>query len=231
MTTHVPETTTGRLSRAAVAGLLGLTAATIAAADLLNPQYSPLSEVVSRYVNGTAGWLVTLAILSMGAASAVLLGLLRGRGTGWRAGRWALAVWTAGVLVAGLFPADPPGRWSNPSTSDMLHGTAAWLAFLAFPVAALTLSGKLGAARAALRGLAVASALATAALVVCMADVMSGPSLGVGGAPTLLGLVERLLIAVDLIWLGLAGLAATSRCGKIAGCCDSPISSSTARRR
>jgi hypothetical protein len=94
--------------------------------------------VVSRYVNGTAGWLVTLAILAMGAASAVLLGLLRGvrgHGAGWRAGRWALAVWTAGVLVAGVF------------------------------------------------------------------------------------------------WLGLAGLAATSRCGKIAGCCDSPISSSTARTR
>lgn len=211
MTTLVPETTTGRLSRAAVAGLLGLTAATITAADLLNPQYSPVSEVVSRYFNGTAGWLVTLAILSMGAASAVLFVLLRGargHGAGWRAGRWALAVWTAGVLVAGVFPADPPGRWSNPSTSDMLHGTAAWLAFLAFPVAALTLSGKLGAARAALRGLAVASALTTAALVVCMADVMGGPSLGVGGAPTLLGLVERLLIGVDLIWLGLAGLAA-----------------------
>jgi hypothetical protein len=109
---------------------LGVSALAIAAADVLNPQYNPLSETVSRYVNGTAGWLITVAILGIGAASAALVPLLRGPG------RWALAVWAAGVLVAGVFPADPPGRWSQPSVSEMVHGLAAWVAFAALAVTA-----------------------------------------------------------------------------------------------
>lgn len=199
---------TTRLAWAAVAAT-GVTAAAIAAADVLNPRYSPVSEVVSRYVNGTAGWLVTVAILSMGAGSAVLVALL-GR-LGVRRGRWALAAWAAGVLVAGVFPADPPGRWSRPSAADLVHGTAAWLAFAVFPVAAVLLTGPLSAWwRAGRTGLvwsAAASVLTTVVLAVFMVDVMDGPSLGAGGAPTLLGLVERFAIAANLAWLALAGVA------------------------
>jgi hypothetical protein len=99
-----------------------------------------------------------------------------------------------------VFPADPPGRWDQPSVSDMVHGTAALVAFAAFPVAALMLS------RAVPRGrpVAIGSAALTVAFAVFLADVMDGPSLGAGGAPTLLGLVERVLIAVNLTWLWLA---------------------------
>lgn len=205
----------------AVVTMLAATAAAIAAADVLNPQYSPVSETVSRYVNGTAGWLITLAILCMGAASAVLVGQL-GRLTGQaapvagasarRIGRWALAAWAAGVLVAGVFPADPPGQWSNPSTSELVHGMSAWLAFAAFPVAALLLTRALAArwpaGRLALAGCAAASILTTGALAVFLADVMGGPSLGIGETPTLVGLVERLVVAANLAWLGLAAVAA-----------------------
>ena len=173
-----------RLPWAAVAAL-GLAAAAIAAADLLNPQYSPVSEVVSRYVNGTAGWLVTVAVLSIAGGSAVLVALLGRVG----AGRWVLGLWAAGVLVAGVFPADPPGRWSRPSTAEMVHGTAAWLAFAVFPVAAVLLTGRLSALwRAGRTGLAwsaAASVLSTVVMAVFMVDVMDGPSLGAGGAPTL----------------------------------------------
>ena len=158
-------------------------------ADLINPQYDPLREPVSRYVNGTAGWLITVAILAMGLLTAFALYLLRR--SPHRAGLALLGVWTAGLLVAGVFPADPPGMWDRPSTADMVHGLAAWLALAVFPIAAVLLRHA--------RTVAIASAVTTAILAVFMVDVMGGPSL-----PPLLGLVERVVIVVNLLWLALA---------------------------
>ncbi len=198
------------MKRSVIGTAIGV-CASIAVADLVNPQYQPISETVSRYVNGNAGWLISAAILGMGLASALVHGLLR-RVPGHRWGKWLLALWTAGVLVAGVFPADPPGQWSRPSTSEMTHGMAAWLAFASFPVAAVLLSRPLAArwvkGRQWLWGAAISSVLGTVALAVFLADVMDGPSLGIGAVPTLLGLVERLLIAVNLLWLALAAVAA-----------------------
>ncbi|MEU4427060.1 DUF998 domain-containing protein [Actinoplanes sp. NPDC024001] len=180
---------------------LAVAAAAIVTADVVNPRYSPVSETVSRYVNGNAGWLITVAILGIGLASAVLAAMVRGPG------RWALAVWAGGLLVAGLFPADPPGRWSRPSVSEMVHGTAAWVALAAFPVAAvlLTRAAALSHRRGVLIGLTAASVVATAALFVVLGDVMDGPSLTVAGTPVV-GLVERVVLAVDMVWLGIAAV-------------------------
>ncbi|MFE7563908.1 DUF998 domain-containing protein [Kitasatospora sp. NPDC057500] len=125
-------------------------------------------------------------------------------------------MWTAGILVAALFPADPPGHRGHPSPSELVHGNAAFLAFAALPAAALLLRGTLTARRPGLRtalnALAVASVATTAALAVFMVDVMDGgPSLGLGGAPTLLGLVERLVLAADIGWVALAVAATGTR--------------------
>ncbi|MEV5969323.1 DUF998 domain-containing protein [Streptomyces sp. NPDC051921] len=194
--------------------LLAAGCAAMVAVDVLNPQFSPVSETVSRYVHGSAGWLITTALLAIGSASAVVavqVGRLPGGPVVRRVARGALAVWAGGVLVAGFFPADPPGRWSRPSMSEMVHGTAAFPAFVALPLAALLLRRQLTArwpaARKALFAVTTASVVATAALAVCLIDVMDGPSLGVGSAPTLVGLVERLVITVDLAWLTLAAVA------------------------
>ncbi|MFB7948808.1 DUF998 domain-containing protein [Kitasatospora phosalacinea] len=190
--------------------LIGTGALAMAAVEALNPEYDLVSETLSRYVHGTAGWLLPAALLAVGAASAVLVVRLgTGAGRAGRAGRVALAVWAAGILVAALFPADPPGRWSRPSTSELVHGNAAFLAFAALPTAAVLLRGTLAARRPGLRtaltALAAVSAAATAALAVFLVDVMDGgPSLGLGGAPTLVGLVERLVLAADFGWVALA---------------------------
>lgn len=97
----------------------------------------------------------------------------------------------------------------------MVHGTAAWPAFVALSVAALLLTGPLVArqrtGRTALRAAAAASVVATLALAVCLVDVMDGPSLGLGSAPILVGLVERLAIAADLAWLALAATVVNGR--------------------
>ncbi|MGW4055672.1 DUF998 domain-containing protein [Streptomyces sp. NPDC004779] len=184
--------------------LIGAGALAMAAVELLNPGYDLVSEALSRYVHGTAGVLLPAALLAVGAASAVLAARLRGG-----AGRVAVALWAAGIMIAGVFPADPPGHHHRPSTSELVHGSAAFLAFAALPAAALLLRRTLTAARprlrTALNALALASLLGTAALAVLLADVMDGgPSLGLGGAPTLLGLVERLVLAADLAWVAVA---------------------------
>lgn len=173
-----------------IVGLLGASAAAIVVADLVNPGYDWVAVPVSRYVNGTAGRLTTVAILGIGVASAAVVARVRGPG------RWVLAVWAAGVLVAGVFPADPHGQWATPSASDMVHGSAALLAFAAFPVAALLLSR----GRRGLRAVAWLSVPATAAFAVYFVDVTDGPDIGFGG----LGLAERVLIAVNLVWLVMA---------------------------
>ncbi|MEV4940805.1 DUF998 domain-containing protein [Streptomyces zaomyceticus] len=214
----------GVAPRSAVLLALAAGWAAMIVTDVLNPRIDPISETVSRYVHGTGGWLITLALLSIGSASAVVARWLRhlpGRPAARRAARGALAVWAAGVLVAGLFPADPPGQWGHPSTSDLVHGTAALPAFLALPLAAsVSLRGLMTrwpTGRRALLAVTTASALTTVALGVFLVDVMSGgPSLGIGGAPTLVGLVERLAITADIAWVALAAVA-VSRDGRDAG--------------
>ncbi|MGW9119699.1 DUF998 domain-containing protein [Streptomyces sp. NPDC055663] len=197
--------------------LIGIGALAMAAVETLNPEYDLVSETLSRYVHGTAGWLLPAALLAAGAASAVLAVRL-GAGTRRtaRAGRAALVVWTAGILVAALFPADPPGHWTRPSLSELVHGSAAFLAFAALPAAAVLLRGTLTTLRPGLRRalntLTAASVTATAALAVLLADVMDGgPSLGLGGVPTFVGLVERLVLAADFGWIALAAAAAGAR--------------------
>ncbi|KAA6217374.1 DUF998 domain-containing protein [Streptomyces filamentosus] len=193
------------------AGVLAMTAV-----ELLNPRYDLVSETLSRYVHGTAGLLLPASLLAVAAASALLTARLWG--TGGRAARTALVVWTAGILVAGVFPADPPGHHHRPSPSELVHGNAAFLAFAALPTAAVLLRRALAARRPRLRpaltGLAAASVLTTAALAVFLVDVMDGgPSLGFAGAPTPVGLVERLVLAADLGWLVLALAAGSGRGG------------------
>ncbi|MEU8776556.1 DUF998 domain-containing protein [Streptomyces sp. NPDC048606] len=194
--------------------LIGFGVLAMAAVETLNPEYDLVSETLSRYVHGTAGWLLPAALLAVAAASAVLVVRL-GAGTR-RAGRAALAVWTAGVLVAALFPADPPGNRSRPSLSELVHGNAAFLAFAALPTAAVLLRGTLAARRpglgTVLNTLTVATVTTTVAFAVFLVDVMGGgPSLGLGGAPTLIGIAERLLLAVDFTWLALALCVAGTR--------------------
>ncbi|MEC4573852.1 DUF998 domain-containing protein [Streptomyces virginiae] len=194
--------------------LIGSGVLAMAVLEALNPEYDLIGETISRYVHGTAGWLLPAALLAAGAASAVLAVRL-GTGAG-RAGRAALAVWTVGILVAALFPADPPGQWGRPSPSELVHGNAAFLAFAALPTAALLLRRALAGWRPGLRTalsiLTAASVTTTAALAVFLVDVMhGGPSLGPAGAPTLVGLVERLVIAADFGWIALATVAVGSR--------------------
>ena len=179
----------------------------IAALHVLQPQLDPLEVAVSYYVHGSHGWLLTLGLVALGLASLALVVSLRGGGRATRTSRWLLGVWGLGVLLGAAFRADPPGHWDEPpSLAGMVHGNAAIAAFLALPIAAITLAqnpppdSRGGSRRSVLRGLAIATALSLALFVLSLAPVFLRP-----GPPVLLGLSERVLLAVYSVWLIVAG--------------------------
>jgi hypothetical protein len=206
---------TGR--RIAVDGVLGGLALPLigfAVADVINPDWSPAEAMISHYVHAPrGGWLVPLGTLSMAIASGMLTWLAAAYTRGSRAGLALLGVWAAGLLVAGVFPTDPPGRWDQPpTTAGTLHGVAALLAVAALPTAAVVLSRvwrRDPRWHPVAGGLAVTAALAAAAFALFMItffDVMGGPSLAVGTWSTVTGLAERVMVWAYVGWLVVAAV-------------------------
>ncbi|WP_128984040.1 DUF998 domain-containing protein [Streptomyces roseicoloratus] len=189
--------------------LAGFTVAVLAFAisDAVNQGYDPMAETVSRYVNLQHGWLVTVGLLAVAVGSAAVA--VRAVGSGW--GGWLLHFWAGCVLIAAVFPADPPGNWSRPSLSDSVHGVAAWAGFLALAIAIVRLTvvrrrDPAWASRArALTVLAWASSTAFVLFAVALVDKAALTHT----AP--LGLAERIVIALNLAWLALAATSAKCR--------------------
>jgi hypothetical membrane protein len=201
--------------RAATTGaIVALLAApvAIAIADLNNPQWNWLEHMASHFVHGRAGWLIPLALGGVAAASALLTLLARAAGsTGSRDGRVGtrlLAVWSAAVALAAVFPADPPGHWDRPpSPAGLVHGLSGMAAFLVLPLAVAILtrawrrSPHWRPVRAALTLTATLVAVTFVLFMVTWIDVLGGPDLSVGSHPTLAGITERLMFWADLAWL------------------------------
>jgi hypothetical protein len=197
--------------RIVLAGLTGFLVMA-GAADLVNPGWSPVESMVSHYVHARAGWLITVALLSLAAASAALL--RRAAGRAGRLGPALLGVWAACVLVGAVFPSDPPGSWDRPPTpSGLAHGVAALVAFVALPSAAVVLTRRWRRdpcwPRPVARLLSVAAALTVVSLLafaVLFADVTDGPSLTFGPWESLVGLAERVMLCCYVGWLAVAAV-------------------------
>ncbi|HEX6353721.1 DUF998 domain-containing protein [Actinophytocola sp.] len=158
--------------------------------DLLNldhPVLYPAAHMASYFVHARAGWLVTVLILAGAVAAFALLPHLRRRA--------AVAVFGAGLVVAGLVPTQPYGQWDDQSLATLVHGIGGWAAFVAIPVAAWRLR----------RDVPAWPGLVAAVLVVLLAV---GTVEVMGDGPDHLGhvagLVERLLLVAELGWLVLA---------------------------
>lgn len=211
-----PSSGRGKWRRIAVdavlAGLIGYVAAA-GTADIANPDWSPVERMVSHYVYAKAGWLITVALLSLAAASAVLLRLAATRTRGGRLGLWLLGVWTAGVLLGGVFPTDPYGQWDQPPTpAGMVHRIAGLIVFVVLPAAAVVLTRtwrrdpRWQSVGRALTVAAVLTVTTFLALMVTFFDVLGGPSLSVGRWESLVGLAERLMLWSYVAWLTVAAV-------------------------
>jgi hypothetical protein len=202
----------GRSSSLAWTGLLGigLFVVTIVGLHFLQLDLKPLDEAMSYYVHGSQGWLLTLGLIGLGVGSLAITRALAKTvgGPGPRSGTWLLGVWSVGVLLGGFFRADPPGHWNEePSLVGMIHGNAALLAFAAFPVAALLLARNSRRDRRWLPTAAVLSLLAVAAAISLIAFIASlMPVFIRPGPPVLLGLSERVLMAIYAAWLTLVAV-------------------------
>ena len=201
-------------------GLAGLSCfvATVVALHWLQPQLNPVNEVVSYYVHGAWGWLLTVGLIGLGIGSlALTIGVGRAVvGPGVRAGWWLLAIWSIGVLLSGIFAADPPGNWDRPpSRAGMIHGNAALIAILTLPIAALVLARSFRhdlqwrRKGTLLLILAVATVLSMGAFMTSLVPVIVSP-----GPPWLLGFTERILLGVYVVWLWVLAVGLLQAAGR-----------------
>lgn len=155
----------------------------------IQPGLSPVNDAVSFYMTGKLGWILGLGLISLGIAS--FLVIHRMRPTPSPTGTALLWIWTLGLMVGGTFPPDPPGHWDRPpSATGIIHGTAAMLAFLSFPVAAWLLS-----TTRILKHIAWCSVVATIVFFACLSPIFRHK------APYALGLIERIVLAFHTMWL------------------------------
>ena len=209
------------VARLAYIGLAGLCCFVVTVVPLhwIQPDLNPLNEAVSYYVHGAWGWLLTIGLLALGIGSlAVTAGVGRAvGGPGVRAGWWLLSIWSIGVLLAGIIPADPPGHWDKPpSLAGMIHGNAALVAILTLPIAALVLARSFRhdpqwhRKVTVLLVLAIATALSMGAFMASLVPVMVSP-----GPPWLLGLTERILLGVYVVWLWIVAVGLLQAAGRL----------------
>lgn len=196
------------LAQTGVAGV-GLFVVSVLVLHVVQSDLSPRDMAVSYYLNGRFGWILGLGLVSLGVGSISLAAALRTQVAPSRAGAgfWLLVVWGLGAIVGGLFPPDPPGHWDQPpSLAGLIHGVAAMVAFLAFPIAACLISRRLPArcdssVARLLFPLAVSCAVALVVFFVCLFPVFSNRP------PYALGLIERVLLALYAGWLVALGVS------------------------
>lgn len=186
------------LSRATAVGLLGGVAIALYVDIAGSAVEDPLRATFSEYVHTDVGaTLVGVAMVLVGFAALALVGaLLLGPHPAARHAGRLVAVFGVGLVLLAVFPqepADEPLTWHG-----AIHRYVALTAFVALPLAALVLRDRV------LRLLAAGS-LAT--LVVFVATFLP-----VTGMRDYSGLVERVLLAADLVIIAvMAHRAATVR--------------------
>ena len=165
----------------------------------------------SQLALGEWGWVQTANLVATGLMSLVFSVALRRTLAGGRGGRAVpvlVAVFGLGVLLAGVFPADPAAGFpvgmatpATPSLHGMLHLMTSGVGFLALAAAMVVMAVRYAAEHR--RGRSAFSVVAAAALVGGFAAIASGAGAGVAAFST--GIVTA------LTWLSLLGADAYSR--------------------
>lgn len=181
-------------------GLLGLVGAgtflsSFIVLHLMSPGIDWVCDYVSNLANEPLGWVFIVGAFVHGWGNLALTLGLRGALHPGRLRTWAVllfALAAAGILVAALFPFDPPGQ--APTMTGRIHRTAASGAFALELAALFVFSVAFGRHRRWRRQQAVSLALSVSAAVAVALFVIA---IQVGVAP---GLAERAALAVLMSW-------------------------------
>ncbi len=183
-------------------------AVTSAGVHFAQPSVDPIDVALSYYMNGRLGWLLAAGLVALGAGSLLLVAATYGKFGSGSPRQWLvlLATWGLGCVLCGLFPPDAFGEWNRPlSLSGEVHGIAAMVAFVAFPIAAVCLSklyeSRTGGQHSLPGRVATLCAALTVLFFVCLAPVFRNRP------PYALGLVERAALGSYVVWLLVANRA------------------------
>lgn len=197
-----PTATARILAGTSILGLSVAVAATVLGHIGLGPDFNPLALTLSDYALSDRGAAIEAAMVTLACASlALLAGLAAAHAPVRGIPTVLLLVWAAGLLLAAVVPTDPIGT-PVLSTAGYVHRYASVTAFLCLPVAALMMASRFATEPAwralspVLRRLAGASGVGLALLF-----YVAFP-----GDRVLMGLVERALIAVEVVVLLLLAL-------------------------
>lgn len=179
-----------------------------------NPDLNAVSLTISDYAVSNRGGPMDWAMFILGVTSlAVPLGLRAVRAPVGPVVVGLLLVWSGGLMAAAIVPTDPAGV--ELSTTGYAHRYVSVAAFVCLPVAVLVAVRGLAAdprwhaALGRLRGLALTSAGGLVALY-----LVAYP-----GDRIMMGLVQRLLVAVEVVLLAVL----TRQLYRVAGVpCDAP---------
>ena len=196
------------LALLAIVGM-GYYLSSVMAAHLLRPDVDPVSEPVSNYAVGPYGFLISIAIFTLGVGSlALTLGLHLGIAPPGRSrvGLLLLALYGVGQLGVAIFSIDAASTQSI--TTGLIHNIAGNVSFFCFPPAVILLS--LGMAkderwRSLKRpALALSLVVLVEATLVISANVLGG-----------FGLAQRLFLFTSVVWMLLVAiwLRSTTRGG------------------
>lgn len=217
MTRHIAPSP-ARIRRApALVAVLGASGfiLLVALAQLLQPGVDPSWQPPSQLALGPAGWVMTLALLVLGAACAGLGFAIISQITTWpgRIGIAAVFAAAIGCLFAGVFPADPTTTAIDAMTlAGTLHSIGPVL-LDGISIASVLLAVSLTRHSSAWRRVrpvlvlgAVLSVGAAVLLTVSMAVLM--PETGQLGPDVPVGWQGRLLLMADALWVIAVGACA-----------------------
>jgi hypothetical protein len=186
------------LAIAAVAAFGVAVAATVIGHVGLRSGPDPTALTLSDYVYLGRGPAIVLAMVALSGGTLALLGGMAGQRVpvrGWPA--VLLLVWVLGLLVSAVVPTDPPGQ-PEVSMAGLVHRYASVAAFVALPAAALVLAARLR--RGVVRWMSLVTLLRRL-VAACAVGVAALWYVAFPGERVLLGLVERGLVAVEVVIL------------------------------
>jgi hypothetical protein len=192
------QTTSARaFAMTSVVGLIVAVVATVIGHIGLGPGFNPLALTLSDYALSDRGGAIEVAMVALALGSlALLAGLAAARAPVRGLPTLLMLIWGGGLLVAAIIPTDPPGAASM-STAAYIHRYASVAGFISLPIAAAILASRFGVTNPWAR----LSSLLRGLALVCASGIALLWYVAFPGGRVLMGLVERGLVAVEIVIL------------------------------